>query len=157
MRTRKSPRLHGYDYSLTGGYFITINAKDGLRLFGEIAESVMTLSAIGTIVAQCWQRIPTHHRHVTADIFVVMPNHVHGILWLEESLTENTCSLGVVVATYKAAVTRTLRKSGVIDDGQIWQSRYHDHIIRTEESLNRIRAYIAENAARWPEDRFYTE
>lgn len=157
MRTRKSPRLQGYDYSLTGGYFVTINAKDALRLFGEIAEGVMTLSAIGTVVAQCWRDIPSHHRHVKADEFVVMPNHVHGILWLDESHTENTRSLGVVVATYKAAVTRTLRRSGVIDDCQIWQSRYHDHIIRTEESLNRIRAYIVENPARWLEDRFHTE
>ena len=85
-----------------------------------------------------------------------MPNHIHGILWLEEDKTLNNTTLGVIIATYKSAVTRSVRQSGY-HDGALWHGRYHDHIIRTNERLERIRAYIAENPARWDEDKFYGE
>lgn len=156
MRNRKSPRLPGYDYTLPGGYFITINTKGGARFFGDIENGVIEHTATGRIAAACWQEIPTHHAHATIDAYIVMPNHVHGILWLDEDATLNNTALGIIVATYKSAVTRAVRQVRC-HEGPLWHGRYHDHIIRTNESLERIRAYIAENPARWSEDKFYAE
>ena len=77
---RRSIRLKGYDYTRAGAYFVTICTKDGACLFGDVADGVMRLNQMGHIVRQCWLAIPDHFPHVLLDEFVVMPNHVHGIL-----------------------------------------------------------------------------
>jgi hypothetical protein len=79
-RHRRSIRLRGYDYSQAGAYFITICTQDRACLFGEIVDGEMRPNAAGRMVKQCWQEIPAHFSHVELDEFVVMPNHVHGIL-----------------------------------------------------------------------------
>lgn len=79
---RKSPRLQGYDYAQSGAYFVTICTQDRAHLFGEIVDGEMQLSAAGQIAQERWFALPDHHLHVALDAFVVMPNHVHGILLL---------------------------------------------------------------------------
>lgn len=109
-----------------------------------------------------------------------MPNHVHAILvlvgtpflasaaandvgtpFLASAATDaqkRVPTLGMVIGNYKAGVTRLARQRGVVDNNTLlWQSRYHDHIIRDEASLSCIRAYVQDNPARWAEDTFYTE
>ena len=81
---RKSPRLHEYDYAQEGAYFITICAHERRLMFGHIAEDAMTLGAAGVIAERHWTAIPDHFPHVELDVFVVMPNHVHGILVFSE-------------------------------------------------------------------------
>ena len=77
---RRSIRLKGYDYSQAGAYFVTICTQSRECLFGEIVDGGMRLNSAGDITCQCWDDIPTHFPHVDLDAFVVMPNHVHGIV-----------------------------------------------------------------------------
>lgn len=186
MQTRKSPRLKGYNYASVGMYFVTICTHAQAFLFGAIVEAEMQLSDMGQIAAECWREIPDHFAGVGIDLFVVMPNHVHGIIEIkppsieEKSLrddaqspivsTDATCcvrtneppkphveagSLGAIVRSYKSAVTRQIRQATQQPDFIVWHGRYHDHIIRNEADLNRIREYIQNNPARWQEDRYY--
>jgi REP element-mobilizing transposase RayT len=80
IHRRRSIRLQGYDYSQAGAYFVTICTHNRQCLFGGIADRKMRLNDAGRVVQQCWDRIPTHFPHVELDGFVVMPNHVHGIV-----------------------------------------------------------------------------
>ncbi|GIV52421.1 MAG: hypothetical protein KatS3mg038_2942 [Candidatus Kapaibacterium sp.] len=77
---RRSIRLKGYDYTQPGAYFVTIVTKDRVCLFGQVVEGQMRLNAVGHIAQQCWTDIPNHFPHVELDAFIIMPNHVHGIL-----------------------------------------------------------------------------
>lgn len=156
LPNRKSPRLQGYDYSTEGAYFVTICTHQRRHLFGEISNHIMRLTSAGDTATVCWQAIPQHYPDVALDAFVVMPNHMHGILFLSGSSGEFRTILGRVINAYKGAVTARLR-SHVSSDVVIWQGRYHDHIIRDDASLNRIRDYVTDNPLRWSEDTFYAE
>lgn len=169
---RKSPRLRGYDYSHEGAYFVTICTHERRSLFGFINKSEMVSGALGEIASKCWFKIPDHFPSVELDAFIVMPNHVHGILVLQTTTdtpqinpistvgTRYSASaqpqLGKIINAYKGAVTRFAKQAGLFRD-PIWQSRYHDHIIRDEKALNYIRHYVHDNLARWETDKFYTD
>jgi putative transposase len=151
---RKSPRLQDYDYSQSGAYFVTICTHQRSQLFGTIENGEMTLNAKGEIAAECWQAIPKHYPDVDLDVYVVMPNHVHGIVIIQGENTVFKTVLGRVINAYRGAVTakiRKLTKSKVI----VWQGRYHDHIIRNEAGLNHIRNYVHHNPESWEKDLFY--
>lgn len=152
---RKSPRLKGYDYSQSGAYFVTICTHQRHHIFGTITDQIMGMNAAGELAAACWLAIPDHYPDVELDAFVVMPNHIHGILVLAGESSRFTTQLGRVVNAYKGAVTARLRDQGLIE-GVIWQTRYHDHIIRDEAGLNHIRTYIEHNSALWSEDSLYS-
>ncbi|MCI0711650.1 MAG: transposase [Chloroflexi bacterium] len=149
---RKSPRLQGYDYSQSGAYFITICTHHRQYLFGAIQHGEIALLFAGEIAAVCWNVIPDHYPDIELDAFVVMPNHVHGIIVFAGQSDFKTI-LGRVINGYKGAVTARIRQHQ--PDLIIWQSRYYDHIIRSEDSLNRLRAYVEENPARWEEDKLF--
>lgn len=153
---RKSPRLPGYDYSSTGAYFVTICTHQRLNLFGEVVDGVMCLSDAGQIVYDCWQSIPEHYLDVDLDAFVVMPNHTHGILFLQGENDQFKTLLGRVMNAYKGAITAQIHAQRLFD-GIVWQDRYHDHVIRNEDSLNRIRHYVHNNPSLWSEDTFFSE
>lgn len=148
---RKSPRLQGYDYSSAGLYFVTICTFQRQHLFGEVQETTMHLNEVGGLAAQDWLALPAHYTTLTLDEYVIMPNHIHGILYLDPT-TQNAPMLGTIIGTYKAGVSR---KANSILPGKIWQGRYHDHIIRHEKVLNYIRDYVIHNPARWQKDVFY--
>jgi len=150
---RKSPRLPDYDYSKAGGYFITICTYEKQHHFGDIKDAEMILSDIGQLAHDRWVMIPEFFPSVKLSDFVVMPNHVHGILFLNDD-TEKQPTLGKIIANYKASITRLARREHDFTL-QIWQSRYHDHIIRNLADLNRIRDYVQHNPARWQADTFY--
>ena len=140
---RRSTRLKGYDYSRAGAYFITVCTQDQVCLFGEIVEGEMELSVSGTIVQDNWHEIPQHYAGIETDAFVVMPNHVHGVLLFE---ADGGLTLGSVVRGFKARVTRAIR------DGHVWQRDFYDHVVRDQADLERIRAYIINNPAKWADD-----
>jgi len=148
---------------------VTICLRNRIPIFGSIRAGSVWLSPAGSIAAQCWKEIPRHHSHVNIDEYVIMPDHVHGILILESKKGDHgavasrpkqvhdhdvrrgigplpTRSVSQVVASYKAAVTRLVRCA--VDAGFAWQGRYHDSVIGSRESLAAIRAYIRYNPMR---------
>ena len=163
----RSIRLRGYDYSKSGAYFITLCVQDHVCLFGHVSNGKMQLNELGQVVQDWWDKIPTHFSGVELDAFVVMPNHVHGIVILTENLGsggprpyEQTAiqkrTLGHVVAYFKYQSTKQIHEKRVTPIARIWQRDYFDRILRTELRLNRIRRYIAANPSRWkfdPENR----
>ena len=164
MRRRRSPRLAGYDYSQQGAYFVTMCAFRRSCIFGEIVGDEMRPNDFGDVVAASWNDIPEHHPQVALDEFVVMPNHVHGILLLVDNRSAPgnvvqgrssgpaSGSLGAVVGSFKSAVTRGINRLRGCPSVPVWQRSYHDRIIRNDDELRRIRTYIRENPLRWALD-----
>lgn len=164
---RRSIRLKGYDYSQAGAYFVTICTQDRVYLFGEVVDGEMRLNEWGEIVRQCWFDIPAHFPKAALDEFVVMPNHIHGIIVLVDSPVGATHasplptqprgpqrqSIASIVGSYKSAVAKRINQQRGTPGAPVWQRNYYEHIIRNDESLNRIRQYIAENPLRWEVDR----
>jgi REP element-mobilizing transposase RayT len=116
----------------------------------------MALSSIGRIVDACWDGITTHYSDVRLGDYVIMPNHIHGILYLMGNDTQFKTLLGRVINAYKGAVTARIRK---LEQSKqiVWQSRYYDHIIRDDIDELRIRTYIQNNVAKWVEESLYKE
>ena len=166
----KSIRLPFYDYAGAGYYFVTICADFGESLFGEIVAEEMRLSRDGHVVEKKWHEIPLHFTGVDIDAFVVMPNHVHGIIVIKDledsvpSVVEQHAvplrkrrgpkagSLGVIVRSFKSAVTREINLQRGTPGVTVWQRNYYEHVIRDERDLERIREYIENNPLRWALD-----
>ncbi len=145
---RRSIRLQGWDYATPGAYSVTICTDGKVHLFGNIIEGKMIQSDTGRMVESMWLALPEHYPGVRLDAFVVMPNHVHGILLLsaEGRAWGPAPTLGDVVGRFKSLTTRLYAR------GKLWQRSYYEHIIRNDEDLNHTRRYIAENVLRWPTD-----
>jgi REP-associated tyrosine transposase len=175
VHKRRSIRLHAFDYAAPGEYFVTICSHQRECLFGSAVDGEIQLTETGRVIARCWRAIPTHFPNVQVDAFVIMPNHVHGILRivdrrlpvgatymspLRAEVDPGTSgarrpvagSLGVVVSTFKAAVTRAARRRGHRSSAPIWQRNYYEHVVRDDRSLHQLRDHIAANPARWAED-----
>ena len=145
FRSRKHPRLKGYDYATPNYYFVTICTKEKACIFG----SARALSACGKIAEQGIREIENHFSGVKVDKYVVMPNHIHLILILQGE----TVSLPTVIGQYKSYVTRLVR---IQEPGrEVWQTSYHDHVIRDQKGYERIWLYIESNPANWVKDCFY--
>jgi REP element-mobilizing transposase RayT len=170
MKNRKPNRLFNYDYSQNGMYFVTICTKNREELFGEIENGKIVLNDIGKIAQKCWLEIPNHFPHISLDEFIIMPNHIHGILEIinpEPVGGKNFCplrasqdlpwqtkwarSLSSAVRGFKIGVTKWCNENN--HQYFLWQRNYYDRIIRNENELNRIREYIRNNLANWERDR----
>jgi REP element-mobilizing transposase RayT len=150
-------RLQEYDYAQAGAYFLTICARDRACLFADLDDGVVCLTPVGEVVAMCWEAIPEHFSTVELDAFVVMPNHVHGIVVLGSDSGAGASILADEGTACRALVADRL---GPLPPGRIpslWQSNYHEHIIRNERSLEHLRAYIAANPSRWVEDSLHPD
>ncbi len=162
---RQSIRLRGYDYSQPGMYFVTICTRERMEAFGEIQDGEMHLSSSGEIAHSIWSTMPKRFPNIELDLFVIMPNHMHGILVITaQSQGAMNCAptsgmrnltLGQMIRAYKAAVTRTIRYAGMPEFA--WHRNYYEHIARLRKmnELDRIRQYILDNPARWAEDSLY--
>jgi REP element-mobilizing transposase RayT len=172
MADRRSIRLQDYDYTQDGAYFVTLLTYRRRLLFGEVAEDDVELSTLGCVAEECWLTIPDHFPGVELDMFVVMPNHVHGIIVINrwetntsyvrathvsplQSRGPQSGSLGAIIGSYKSAVTRRINRIRETPGAPVWQRNYYEHIMRNERSLNAIREYILHNPARWAEDEYY--
>jgi putative transposase len=171
----ESTRLQSWDYSADAAYFITICTKGREHYFGEIqASNRIKLSEIGQHVNKCWSDIPIHFPYVILDAFIIMPDHIHGIIIINKQnvidatvgtqhfvslLHKSTKSvqhknqfgpqsqnLASIIRGFKIGITK-YAKMNKIDF--CWQSRYHDHIIRNDLELDRIRNYINANPLNW--------
>ena len=154
-RRRNSYRFPGYDYAQPGTVFVTLCTTDRQHLFGSVDEGRVHLSPAGVAVDEAWHRIPTYVQGIALDVFVVMPDHVHGIL---HSGTRNGVSeparVGDAIRWLKSVVVEAYRV-GVRDaawppyDRHLWQRGYYDRITRTEMELIATRRYIEGNPGRW--------
>ncbi len=177
-RNRKNIRLKGYDYSSKGLYFITICTKDREYYLGKINNQKFEYSPIGAIAYTYWNEIPKHFKNIRLGEFIIMPNHIHGIIEIvqprhgvapqspQESPVGSSHgmtnknefgktipgSISAIIGQYKSSVTRWCNKN---DYNFAWQSRFHDHIIRGESDFNRIEQYIINNVANWRDDKFF--
>jgi putative transposase len=155
---RRSIRLAGYDYSQGGAYFLTICAHERACLFGECVGAVVEPSDAGAIVTRHWAGLSRHWPTVELDAFVLMPNHVHGIIFLTEPAVPvgDRPSLPRIVRAFKSFSAREINRARS-GNGPVWQRGYYEHIIRSERSRERLRAYIADNPARWSHDRLHPD
>ena len=177
---RRATRLPGYNYSLPGAYFITSVTYHRICLFGEISAGGMHLSPFGHLVRRAWLDLPAHFEGISLDAFCIMPNHIHGILFLHEEpggsplpgadsenhhdlpgLTEinpaqthpyQTISLTEIVRAFKTWSSRKINAARRTPGLPVWQRSFHDHIIRDDNDLERVRNYIFENPMHWLED-----
>lgn len=171
---RRSIRLQGYDYSQAGAYFITICTQNRTCLFGNVMDGKMVLNDAGLVAENCWLEIPDHFPNTTMDEFVIMPNHIHGIIIINEIDPPNAVvgvqylepqrnepqrnryqkiipkSIGSIVRGFKIGVTKWFRQN--TDVYHVWQRNYYEHIVRNDDALNAIRQYIINNPLKWRDD-----
>jgi putative transposase len=173
---RRSLRLAGYDYRRPGVYYLTICAADRACTFGRMDGGKVRVSSVGKMVAEEWVRSCEVRPEMALDDWVLMPNHLHGIVtitagahrhaplplglrWPEGKLPFDSAplhrpsrSLGSFVAGFKGAVTRRVIAMKGSQITPVWQRGYYEHVVRDEDDLERVREYIRENPRRWAED-----
>ena len=199
-----SARLQHWDYRWSGAYFITICTQNREHFFGEIVDGKMQWSHVGIIANILWYQIPHHANNVELGKFIVMPNHIHGIVIINDNTDSGDVdsgdvdvetghalslrlrlqpssqppieqssnktpiqpptidqqrfqnigknSISSIVGSYKSAVTKHANRLGLVFQ---WQSRFHDHIIRDEQSFQKISEYIENNPTNWQDDKFH--
>ena len=160
---RRLTRLKDYDYSQPGGYFITICTKNRFCLLGEIHNDRMKLNPYGEIVRLSWLELPKHYPNVKLDVFVIMPNHIHSVIFLKDvgagfkpAPTVSNCNshaLPEIIRAFKTFSSRQINKLRNASGTSVWQRNYYEHVIRKDESLANIREYIETNPLRWALDR----
>jgi putative transposase len=176
---RRSIRLRGYDYAQAGAYFVTIVTRDRVCLFGEVINGEMRLNDRGGLIHSVWDELPDHYPGVKCDAFIVMPNHVHGIIVLanEGGVGESDVGAGLkpartglrpttapgaalnpaptlseIIRGFKTFSARRINQLRHMPATPVWQRNYYEHIVRGESELNRIREYIANNPLQWEFD-----
>ena len=174
-----STRLQNWDYSWNAMYFVTINTHGQEKFFGEIERGEMYLTNLGTIADVLWYETKNHFNFVELDQFVVMPNHIHGILGIKRTEIFNAgknhsesqfseddlertpgkqrkgnqgkSTLSSVVGSYKSAVSKHAHR---LNYRFAWQSRFYEQLIRDEKSLENVRNYITNNISNWNKNSF---
>jgi len=169
---RRSIRFKGRDYTAPGIYFVTICSADGSNIFGRVNDGTVVENRLGQLVRARWLEIPRHFANVELDAFVVMPNHVHGLIHLrktgapavdrfaaspskerqEEFRKPVPTSLATVVRTFKAAVTRDARRILSKPGKALWQRSYYERVVRDGKEYADTYRYICENPMRWDAD-----
>ncbi|MDJ1172571.1 transposase [Roseofilum capinflatum] len=174
-RDRRSIRLKGYDYSRSGHYFVTVCTYQRQCFFGEIIEGEVQLNNLGQIVAEEWQKSADIRQEIQLDLWVIMPNHMHGIAIIDsenphpiiqsENQTTQTGiikpmkprSLSSLMAGFKSATTKKINQFRSAPGTPVWQRNYYEHRIRNEESLQKIRQYICTNPQQWKSDQLHPQ
>lgn len=167
---RGSMRLKGYDYSWGGAYFVTLCIHGRELSLGEAVGDKVRLNPAGRMIENAWGELPSAYPGVEIDEYVIMPNHLHGIVVLVEPELRGTgaeeatpaLTLGDIIKRFK---TLTMKRygDGVEQEGwpryagRLWQRNYYEHIIRNENALTQIRRYIGENPERWAWDKLNPE
>jgi len=163
LPVRKNIRLKDYDYSQNGVYFITIcieNRECGLSIIRRgdpCGRPEMTLTQLGEICKKTFNTIENTYI-IKIDKYVIMPDHIHFIIFQTGDREGRHYGNGSIVGGYKSLVANEwlkICKSNNIFMGKLWQSNYHDHIIRDEEDYKTKWQYIDENPAKWADDEHY--
>lgn len=168
IHNRKSIRLKGYDYSQAGLYFITICCANKQQRFGSIVAEKMELSEFGKIAHNQWTQLPDRFNNCELHEFVVMPNHIHGIIQIVRAgLAPAPCedpaptnpSIADIIGAYKSIVSAeclNIFKSRDEVMGKLWQRDYFEQIIKDDRALINITEYIRNNPSRWKTDEYHT-
>ena len=179
---RRSIRLKGRDYSQPGWYFVTICTHNKWYLFGKIENDEMVLNEFGKIAKNEWLKTSQLRDNVELYEYVIMPNHIHGIIRIvgaycntpvsqshgntpvpninKSSFRSPSNNIGAIMRGYKSSVTRQInmvRASCNMPQQPVWQRNYYEHIIRDEESYGQISQYIRTNPQKWQEDKYYEQ
>jgi REP element-mobilizing transposase RayT len=179
IHNRRSIRLKGYDYANLGAYFVTICARDKACLFGEIIESQIQLNKAGKLVYNWWIELINKFKNIELDMFIIMPNHIHGIIYIVgadlcvcpdgrqdcpdrknkpiKKGAHSGAPLHRIVQWFKTMTTneylRNIHEKGWDQlNGKVWQRNYYERVIRNEEELNQIKKYILNNPIQWDLD-----
>lgn len=176
-----SARLPNWDYGWNGIYFITICTEGRDNYFGKISNRIMELSEIGLLAQRIWNEIPNHFPFTDLDSFVVMPNHIHGILIIDKNedmenspdftiekdfdsdidlitpgqqrfRNQEKNNVSSIIGSFKSAVSNQAHQ---IKSSFGWQARFYDHIVQSDREFNRIRQYIDDNPANWAKDKYF--
>lgn len=165
---RRSIRLPEYDYTQPGAYYITICTHKRQCWFGDVENGEMQKNYLGEIAHRFWEALPRRFSHIQLDVFVVMPNHLHGILIITDegyqALPKDRPikeqfgrpvpgSIPTVVRSFKSAVTKRINLMRRGKNPPIWQDNYYESIVRIETGLDRIREYIINNPCHWEIDK----
>jgi len=166
MHHRRSIRLKEFDYTQPGAYFITIVAQNREWLFGDIVDDEMRLNPLGRVVEKEWERLSQRFENLKLDEFMVMPNHVHGIIVIADR--DNSMygdkdgiehfgkpikgSIPTIVRSFKSATTLRINLMRQSKGLQVWQRNYFEHVIRNESEWGEIREYIRQNPDNWEVD-----
>jgi len=180
---RRSTRLEGYDYSQSGGYFVTICTHRKACILGEISGGILLPTKLGKTVKTCWLGIPDHFPNTEMDEWVIMPNHIHGIILIHDassgeafaknsdSINRTTAnasplrypagttprSLGAIIQNFKSISTRKANQLQGTPGRPIWQRGFYDRIIRNQSELDHIRKYITDNPLEWKLDPYHVQ
>lgn len=176
---RRSIRLKDYDYTQAGAYFITICTHQRENIFGEIINGEMKLSKFGLVAKQQWEKLPKRFPNVELGVFVIMPNHGHGIIEIFEREVQGrdtadrfndkvnessrrvpterfqkpvVGSIPTIIRSYKSAVAYRINLMRNGNDANVWQRNYYEHVIRNEKELEIITKYIEYNPMNWQLD-----
>lgn len=165
---RRSIRLPGYDYRQAGAYFVTVCTYNRMMLFGDVVNDEMRLNEAGRIVQATWDKLPEHYHHLELDEWVVMPNHVHGIITLVDThdvgaglrsaptpAGNKRHPLSKIIRAFKSFSARRINEHRSTPGVPVWQRNYYEHVIRNESDLHDIRHYIVHNPAKWADDPNY--
>lgn len=161
IHNRQSIRLKGYDYRTSGSYFITLNTENRAPLFGEIKNGEMEMNEAGREAYNCWLAIPDHYPFIRIHEFIIMPDHIHGILEIivgandysprhveyKSEFKSPSKTIGSVIRGYKIGVTKWMRQNTEIH--KVWQRNYYEHIIRDTVAFDNIARYIQDNPKNW--------
>jgi len=168
---RRSIRIKDYDYSREGLYFITICTFNHKCLFGYIDNDEMILNEFGKITCHEWLQTGEIRKNVVLQEFVIMPNHMHGILEINDSIRRGTMhrapterfgkptsnTIPTIVRGFKSTVTKQINNIRNTPGQSVWQRSYYEHIIRNEKSYNQISEYIRYNPEKWLKDKYYMD
>jgi REP element-mobilizing transposase RayT len=161
--SRKHPRLKGYDYGQNGAYFVTICTYEKQEILSNIqvgrglapAENRLTL--YGKIAAEELLKLESRYPNVTISTYVIMPNHIHILIRLQETTGAAGASprptVQDIICSFKSLTVRRCKQMGYID--RVFQNSFHDHIIRNEEEYQSVWQYIEGNPEKWTDDCFY--
>lgn len=166
---RRSFRLKEYDYSQPGAYFVTVCTQKGQLFLENVSRAVMVLNRYGRMVESSWNELSSHFLNMQSDWFVVMPNHIHGIVFLKDDcrggvtppVGKSACgglplqkpNLGQIIGYFKYQTTKLINQTRLTPGFRVWQRNYYEHVIRSEDKLNKIRYYIQINPLKWHLDR----
>ncbi|HET6246044.1 MAG: transposase [Bacteroidetes bacterium] len=139
------------DCSLYSAYFVTLCLQDRMLLFGEVVKGKMQLSEIGSYALRYWEEIAIRNPYITLDAFVVMPNHIHGILVINKQGNQKEI-MSSIVGSYKAVVEKSAKE---VFRKFAWQSKIHAQLIKDKTTHTTIADYIANNPSKWRHDKFY--
>jgi putative transposase len=155
---RKSPRLPTFDYASNGAYFVTTCVQNREPLLGKLEQQTVQHSPFAAIVEAAWFDLPNYYPHVELDAFVIMPDHIHGIIWLHD-MPDNNVGDGLrpsptkhglteIVRALKSFSARRINEARGMQGQPFWQRGFYDHVVRLENDLEDIRQYILENPRR---------